>query len=572
MRVFLEEGAAADVLLVSSDWRNENNGPVKLQNGDVESMEEGVMVKALHNIGSIIKPLSSSISSSGQEPEILVGRSVRKIDSSSRVAILDNGSEVAFERCLIAVGGSIPEIPIGKVVSRDAANLVSGAQSSEDWERIDSIVRDGLQKAKDSGQARPHLTVVGGGWMSTAVGAELVNRGANVTFSFAEPGFMSRYFPKYVAQDVLSRLVWASEGGVDSLSYAALRYVIARRPSADPQQPLEAEVHVGTVFDSFSIVDFRTDHVIFAPTLAASVPLHVTAGMMEDGGFVVSPELAVASDVYAAGGSLCVGSGAVDYARVMRWSADHARATGRHAARNILGARKPYSYIPSLSVNLDSLRLRVHVIGDVDGSRESFGYFHRSKNRDEDTCGGHLEKGALFCVKPAPLSHRGASQKLHISGVALWDGSKTKRIADVEGAREAAKDLLQGTPMTRPQLEEAMDNFASSYLDIQLLEDSLATSDHSSSPDLQKSSESHEANMNSDASENSELPANPFRRIRKPSRRVIWRRHRSARAVRVRPDELLWVRDEWEGAVSPDTHQDKVSRAYEDVLKRAAGI
>lgn len=572
LKVFVDENVASDVLLVSQDWRKEGDQAVEPHTGASSLPGEGICSKILHGIGSVFVPLSSSISGAVRNPEILIGRSVKKIDSASRVAVLDDGVEIGFERCLIAVGSSVPQVPIGKVVSRDAAKLVSGAQSKADWDRIDSIVQQGLEKAQGSQGARPHLTVVGGGWMSTAVGAELVNRGADVTFSYAEPGFMSRYFPKYIAQDILSRLLWASEGGVESLSYAAVRYVIARQPIGEPERSLEAEVHIGTVFDSFSIVDFRTDHVIFAPTLSAPVPLYVTAARMKDGGFLVSPELTVASDVYAAGASLSVGSGAIEYARVMRWSADHARATGRHAALNILGARQPYSYSPSLSVNLDSLRLRVHVHGDLDGSSESFGYFSRSKTRDESTCGGQLEKGVLFCVKPAPLSHRGATQKLHISGVALWDGSATTRIEDLDNAQEAVRKLLLNAPMKRTQLEKAMDNYVQEYLDISLFQDEpRITTSFAAAESTDADAELEQPNEGGHEANEEALPTKPLRSIRKPSPRVIWRRHKSARTLRVRPDELLWVRDEWDGAVSPDTHEDKVSMAYREMLKKAAG-
>lgn len=567
LNVFIDNNEAGDLLLLSPEWTYHRHQLSKLGADDSPS-PEGIVSRVASAISSMI---SSSLPRpfAGKSPEIVIGRRVKTIDAAKRIAILDDATEISFERCLIAVGSSVPDIPIGTVVSRNAAILVSCAQSTSDWNRIDSLIQEGFGTSSDSQQSRAHLTVVGGGWMSTAVGAELIDRGADVTFSHAEPAFLARYFPTYLAQEVLSRLLWASDGGVDSLSYAALRYIIARRPLEQSFRPYEAEVHVGTVFDAFSIVDFRTDHVIFAPTVAPAVPIQVPSAMVQDGGFVVNPELAVASDVYAAGASVSVGSGALDYPKVMRWSADHAKATGRHAALNMLGAREPYSYRPSLTVNLDPLCLRIHVLGDVDGSCESFGYFLRGKGRDDSTSGGQLEIGVLFCVRPAPLSHRGAAQKLLITGVALWEGSNAKQTPEVsvETAKQAGRTLLTKGAMARPELEEVMDNFATEQLGISLFVYSATSEKTCSVPD---ETESSMKEQKEDDEEQEKSALKPLVDLRKPSPRVIWRRHRSARTIRVRPDELLWVQDEWVGAVSPDTKEDKMAHAYMDLLKRSA--
>lgn len=567
LNVFIDKNEAGDLLLLSPEWTHERHQFSKSGAHDSPS-PEGI-------VSRVVQALTAMVSSSmprpfaGQSPEIVIGRRIKTIDVAKRIAILDDATELSFERCLIAVGSSVPDVPIGKVVSRNAESLISGAQSTSDWNRIDSLIQEGFGTPPDPQHSRAHLTVVGGGWMSTAVGAELIDRGADVTFSHAEPAFLARYFPTYLAQEVLSRLLWASDGGVDSLSYAALRYIIARRPLEQSFRPYEAEVHVGTVFDSFSIVDFRTDHVIFAPTLSPAVPIEVPSATVQDGGFMVNSELAVASDVYAAGASISVGSGALDYPKVMRWSADHARATGKHAALNMMGARAPYAYHPSLTVHLDPLCLRIHVLGDVDGSCESFGYFLRGKGRGESTCGGQLELGVLFCVRPAPLSHRGAAQKLLITGVALWEGSNGTLIpeASVETAKQAGRTLLTRGAMARPELEEVMDNFASERLGISLFLESATPEKTFSVPDgMESDTKAH----NEEDEEQKKGVLKPLVDLRKPSPRVIWRRHRSARRTRVRPDELLWVQDEWVGAVSPDTKENKTSQAYTDLLKRAA--
>lgn len=567
LSVFIERGEANDLLVVSPEWSNSRYCSTDLAKQSESSSGVGVRSSLVDGIGAMIP--FSFFSSRGQSPEIVIGPRVMKIDASRRVAILDDATEITFEKCLIAVGSTIPDIPIGKIVSREAASLVSGVQTKSDWKLIDSVIQQGKETPLPSGESRAHLTIVGGGWMSTVVGAVLVDRGVDVTFSYAEPAFLARYFPKYMAHEVLSRLMWGSGGGVDSLSYAAVRYVIARKPLEESFRPIEAEVHVGTVFDAFSIIDFRTDHLVFAPTLSPVMPIEVPSAVVENGGFVVNSELMVASDVYAAGGALCVNSGAFNYPEVMRWSADHAKSTGRHAALNVLGAREPYSTYPSLTVDLEPLCLSVHILGDVDGSSETFGYFVRNKEKGQTTCGGQLEIGALFCVAPAPLSHRGATQKLVITGIALWEGSTIRKIPSIESAKLKAQSLLQLGAMHRPELESVMDEFAKESLGIFLFPEPPAEVENEVDCSEGKGRDTRGTTDLEEKQEETTRELRPLTELRKPIPGIIWRRHRSARIIPVRRHELLWAEDGWLGAASGETKADKHTQAHAASLKRA---
>lgn len=540
----LLENNASDLLLVTPEWRSKTPPtPPK-------------------------SALSSLTSFFATSPEILIGPTVESVDTASRTATLDDGTLISFQRCLLAVGADIPDIPIGKVISHDAAALVSGIQSRENWQRIERLIRDNYIPGVHR-DTRAHVTIVGGGWMAPIVGAELIHKGADVTFSFAEPSFLSRYFPRYVAQDIYTRLTYLSDGGVDTLSYAAIRYIVARK---SPIGGVEAEVHVGTVFDAFSIIDFRTDHVVFAPTLPTTVPVNVP-NVVKGQGFTANQELSIASDIYVAGAALAVDNGGVDYAKGMRWSADHARVTGRHAAMNMLGKRDAYQHTPCLTVDLGTLNLRVSVVGDLDGSKESFGYFQRGKERGDDTCGGVLERGVLFCVQSAPPSHRGAPQKLLIKGIAIWDGSREKGIQGTQDIVEIAKTLVRKEAMTRKELEIVMDAFAEEQLDIRLYQNGNGKGDP---PRPDRTAEGDrdatgEDENGTDVNNGDGVWLRPLAETRKPAPGIMWRRHRSARGVRIREDEVLWVENEWVGAISPNTKVDKTAQAYSDLLRRAAG-
>lgn len=604
LNVFIEEKHAGDVLLVTPDWSRwdaRDTRPKDVADPEVSSSSSETQTasfsKAFQSLYSALPRLSPSPPKSA---EIITGHEVTELDPTSRLITLDDGTQISFEKCLIAVGVSPPPIPIGKVVSHDAFHLVGSAWSSADWHTIDNVIRDATSldlSSETSGPSnRVHFTVVGGSWMSAVVGATLIDRGADVTFSYADPSFLSRCLPKYLSRDIYNRLMFLSDGGVDLLSYAALRYIVARRPLIAPESSTfsnvtntEAEVHVGTVFDAFSIVNFRTDFVVFAPTLPSATPISVPTISKRDGAFVANAELAVASDVYVAGAcadistrsdGIQVGS---DTSAMSRWSADHARATGRHAAHNMLGARKPFpSEISTATIDLGIVSLKVTVMGRVDGSLESFGYFTKSREPDA-AYGGEFERGVLFCVEAAPLRFRGAPMQLNVTGVAFWDGVGEGSFYNLELSKEKAVELIRSGPKSRADLEAAMDSFAAEHADIRLFEakenNPLKVDDESVHKDGDgrfNSSEGPSEEGEMDAPKNETTSGNleggtkskPLDTARRRNSRVIWRRHQSARIVPLRTEELLWVDDAWVGSASPAKKVDKKVKAFTDLMRK----
>lgn len=585
LRVFAEEKHAGDVLLVSPEWNEcaNDTGPLTDKTVDVEP--EYFHTKILKALGS---SLSSMVLKAPKSAELVIGPRVIEINPVTRTITLDDGTNVSFEKCLIAVGASPPPIPVGKVVSHDASGLVGTAWSRSDWRNIHTVLHNGTinrdllqtqgSDAEKSGRA--HFTVVGGGWMSAVVGANLVDRGAYVTFSYADPSFLSRCLPKYLSRDIYARLMWLSNGGVDLLSYAALRYIIARkaRPrlehSNTPDETnLEAEVHVGTVFDAYLVVDFRTDYVVFAPTLPPASTIRVTTVTKQGGAFSANAELSIATDVYVAGACVATGPNTDEERKgeaptLSRWSAERARATGKHAAYNMLGARQPFSPdVSAVTIDLSRIGLQLTVLGNVDGSLESFGYFVKGRGDSESTCGGRYERGVLFCVEAAPLRFRGAPMQLAVTGVALWDGASGNGSVNVESATERAVKLIHCGPQPRSNLETMMDAFATE-LGIEPYDDSKVVLDQGED----------KAEVDGDVGKVKECGTEPReeagrdtgRTGRRRKAQVVWRQHQSARIVPLRKDELMWVEDSWMGTVSPDKPVDQKTKALSDLFQKNA--
>lgn len=523
LREFVDCDQAADLVLISPEWRRVDLDADPDTQSSSDESKPAPMSGLLHTLSSAL-PLALP---AAVRPEIVIGPSVREINVQTRTATLDDGTVLSFERCLIAVGAAPPAPPIGRVVSRDAAALVGGAHTQSDWRAIAKTL-----KCTDLSLARPHLTVVGGGWMALATGSRLLAHGADITLAYAEPALLARYLPKYLSRDIHARLRAVSEDGVDLVAYSAVRHVVSRAPLAGHVDAKEAEVHVGTVFDAFAIADFRTDRVLFAPTAGMGVPLYTHGAAMGNAigghGLVANAELAVGSDVYVAGAAGVI----ADIPDATRWGAHHARATGRHAAQNMLGARAALKYEPRVCVRLDAVGLTLHVMGEVDGSAESFGYFAVRREADVKLRGGRVERGVLMSVRMVDGRRRGEPRRVFVTGVMVWDGGagdNGMQGEDVQKAVEAGEKLIRRGEMTRSELETAMDEIGRMVV----------------------------AETSGD-----EVEASGWRAVK---------RHSAARAVPIGEDEILWVENEWVGAPSPTSGADKKSEAYSELLRRAAG-
>lgn len=654
LSVFVEQQETADLLVVSPEWRTTaSSPPVHGQNGpsslssdatgegnyppnslDAASTDNSLSSPEASSLGRLFRVMSSSLSLRSTAPdgkhgyenaifdtgdaEIVLGRRVTAIDTQERVATLDDGTNITFDKVLIAVGNATPRIPLGRVVTHSAARFVGTAQSVADWAAIARIfkqhatsgfgtngIAEDVFSSSPPPPPPPHFTVVGGDWMAAIVGARLVRMGASVTFAYAEPCFLARCLPKYVAQDVRARLQWLAEevdgneqweehqNGIDLLAYSAIRFITAR-PSLAVQRnrqlttaktsdstagegELEAEVHAGSVFDAFSIVDFRTDCVLFAPTGGNIEPVDVSGVTKSPSHFennksafgvghhyetnvsassnhnrdgqndtidpiATNAQLSAAADIYVAG------------AATGQWGVAHAVKTGRHAAENMLGARRALEITPPRTfIDLSDVGVGVTLVGQVDGSAESFGYFATDRDRrgsvsgsivsspladikavlrdgdEKDVTvdvqsqtqpdhhskgcyGGRFVRGVVFCVAGAPPRFRGDGLRLSIKGVALWNGvppSDARALQQVDDAAQHAEQLTQLPPMTRADMERVMDAYVRRFVGITDFEDVVVvsqdpTESSDSGVDNDQSRDNHKASNGKDGDANND--------------------------------------------------------------------
>lgn len=484
---------------------------------------------------------------------VLLDDRIVRVDPIARVATLASGHEVSFDKCILAVGADAitAERKLSKFVDSDARDKAVFLQSADCYRKLDDlIVRVGESVA---GEIKPHVTIVGGSWASVCLGALLVKRGVAVTFCFSEPALLARHFPRYISDEFMRRFDWTSYGATDTLHYSALRYITSKlhipvSEQRDNMQRSEIEVHTSPVFDAYSLMSFRSDFVVFAPTALPAPSLLPEARTDVFGRYISNADLSIYTDIYAAGSCLALSPAIVandDHgalspvgSHASNWSSERAAETGHHAALNMLGGREPYkAQLPRAHIDLSAIGVKLHCFGCQDGGAETFGYFLRSKDLQEEKAGGELAAGALFYVQSL-------KNKLCVTGVVLWEGKSDSTVFERKHFVDFISVIGPGNAKERHEMVKTMESLSRKYL----LEEETATRHTGSHPD----------------------PASPDGlRPRYSGKYKFATFHRSPRNVPVRGKEVLWIENENIELFAGESTKDRRARAFRELMMKA---
>ncbi|MDQ2688882.1 MAG: FAD-dependent oxidoreductase [Chloroflexota bacterium] len=252
-----------------------------------------------------------------------VGATVVELDPDRRRAKLDDGAEIAFERCLLATGAEPRRLPI------DGGEGALLLRSLRDARRLRSAA-----VAADPGA---QVTVIGGGFIGVEVASSLATLGVRPTIV------------------EMAHALWGGQLGTRLSDWA-------RERLADAGITVRLNAAVTRIAaDAASIGDERLGHafavagigVVPRVELADRAGLELVDGVVADGGQRTSrPVVWAAGDIAATLGR-----------RVEHWHA--ARESGERAALSMLGLEVPPVPIPWLFSEVAGTS--VDVIGSVSG-------------------------------------------------------------------------------------------------------------------------------------------------------------------------------------------------------------
>jgi 3-phenylpropionate/trans-cinnamate dioxygenase ferredoxin reductase component len=286
-------------------------------------------------------PLSKGLWSGKEEssifrgtPELGVelhrGRRIVSLDLDGRTATDDAGESHAYEKILLATGGTPRQLPGG--------DDVVYFRTLDDYRRLHDLAGDGVR-----------VTVVGGGFIGSEIAAALTSNGCAVTMLFPEDGIGSRLFPADLSAFVND---YYREKGVTVLAGELV-------DSVD-----------GTSLTTKDETTVEGDAIVAGLGIVPATELAEASGLEVDDGVIVDEHGRAGGrdDVFAAGDVARFPIAVLGGTRRVEHE-DHANTHGRVVGANMAGADEPYDHIPFFYSDL--FELGYEAVGDVDSELDT---------------------------------------------------------------------------------------------------------------------------------------------------------------------------------------------------------
>jgi len=308
---------------------------------------------------SFYTPVSDLMDSPKGGISLLTGRKVVRIDPKAQVAYLSDGTEIGYEKCLIATGGKPKSMSQVESLPADLKDHVTLFRKIEDFQSLDKIANS----AKS-------VTVFGGGFLGSELACALGFRGKQnkleVIQAFQEDGNMGKVLPDYLSQWTTDKV--RSEG-VTVVPNSRIRSV-----TKGEEGRLKVEMENGN--------SINTDHIVIAVGVEPDLALAKASKLEVDpvhGGFKVNAELEARTNLYVAGDAASFYDVALGRRRVEHH--DHAVVSGRLAGENMTGAKKPYTHQSMFWSDLGP-DVGYEAIGVVDSKLPTVGVFAKATPQD----------------------------------------------------------------------------------------------------------------------------------------------------------------------------------------------
>jgi 3-phenylpropionate/trans-cinnamate dioxygenase ferredoxin reductase component len=295
--------------------------------------------------------------------ELRLGIDVTRIDPAAHSISDNSGGSYRYQQLLLATGGT----PTRLSIRGGDLDGVSYYRTLHDYRQLRAAAVEGKS-----------ALVVGGGFIGSEMAASLLSNKLAVTMIFPSPWLVSRVFPeslgRYLTQQYRGKGVEVHAGDVPlSIQRDGNGYVTRTRSGRE----------------------IRTDLVVAGIGITPNVSLARTAGLLTGNGVIVNEFLQTsAPDIYAAGDIALFPEAGFGPRRLEHW--DNAVSQGKHAGRNMAGAREPFTYVPFFFSDL--FEFGYEAVGDVDSRLTTFAdWQEENKTGVVYYLDGGLLRGAMMC-------------------------------------------------------------------------------------------------------------------------------------------------------------------------------
>jgi 3-phenylpropionate/trans-cinnamate dioxygenase ferredoxin reductase component len=270
--------------------------------------------------------------------ELALGKRIVALDTREKLLIDTRGQSYAFEKLLLATGGTPRTL-----------SIPGGAMPDVCYFRTLGDYR-GLREAATKGKS---AVVIGGGFIGSEMAAGLCANEVNVTMIFPAPSMGHRVFPESLAQAIQA-----------DYTRRGIRILAQSRPVEISRGNGRYVTRMG---DGQSI---ESDLLVVGIGIAPATDLAATGGLRVADGIVVNEYLQTSHpDIYAAGDNACFPYAALGQAmRVEHW--DNAMNQGKCAGHNMAGERQQYTHMPFFFSDL--FEFGYEAVGDVNAALLTF--------------------------------------------------------------------------------------------------------------------------------------------------------------------------------------------------------
>lgn len=242
--------------------------------------------------------------------DVVLNRSVERIDTISKEAILNDGSVISFDRALIASGG------------RPRRLSVPGGENALYLRTLDDC--DGIREVASRSR---NALIIGAGFIGVEVASSLTTLGVRTTVVEVMPYIWNTFVDEKVSRVIRQYL----EGkGINFILNESVREIQGKAAITSGGKRLEA------------------DMFLIAVGIVPNVEVAQKSGIQVDNGVIVNEYLETsAKDIYAAGDVANIFDPREGRRkRIEHWN--NAEYTGKLAARNMAGNREAYNFISSI--------------------------------------------------------------------------------------------------------------------------------------------------------------------------------------------------------------------------------
>jgi NADPH-dependent 2,4-dienoyl-CoA reductase/sulfur reductase-like enzyme len=256
---------------------------------------------------------------------VILKKKVEKIDTKEKVAILEDGDSISFNKALIATGGSPRKLGINGENLRGVHYLRTLNDADE--------IKSEISKGKNA-------VIVGGGFIGIEVASSLTMLGVKTTVIEVMPYIWSTFVDEKISNFIQK---YFENRGVQFILNESVKEI-------------EGDEKVKTVvLNSGKKLD--ADFVLIAIGIKPNVEIAQQSGINVNNGIIVNEHLQTNHpDIYAAGdvaNILDPVSG--KRRRIEHWN--NAEYTGKLAARNMLGKNESYNFISSIWSDIFDLHI-----------------------------------------------------------------------------------------------------------------------------------------------------------------------------------------------------------------------